>query len=59
MGKTWKDLPKDVSHYKPFRKRKKPTKPKHEDAEAEVLKRLEEINKLPEDERDYWDAWST
>ena len=39
MAKTWKDLPKDVSGYKPFRKRKKPVSDKlKEVTETEVLK---------------------
>lgn len=45
MGKTYKDLPKDVSHYKPFRKRKKPLSDKlKEPPEAPVL------------DEQYWDV---
>ena len=41
MSKTWKDLPKDVSGYKPFRKRKKPVSNKSKEvAEAEMLRAL-------------------
>ncbi len=61
MSKTWKDLPKDVSGYKPFRKRKKPLSDKlKEPPEAEVLKALEVLgdNELLEDWYYYKDSWS-
>ena len=47
MGKTWKDLPKDVSGYKPFRKRKKPLSDKYiQSPEAKMLEEQEMTRKL-------------
>ena len=55
MGKTWKDLPKDVSNYKPFRKRNKGPAGRYKPL-SDKLKEPPETPVLEEVE--YEDTWS-
>ena len=58
MSKTWKDLPKDVSGYKPFRKRKKLVSDKLKNTETEVLKWFNETCENEYEAVRFRDPWN-